>query len=591
MTTLRCLRTVLLTLAIISTIVASAFGQTPKEQDYNMASHTYTGETLFGAHKVVATNLNTIRYNYTFGSSITYTPVADLWTGLQGQTTTKPTTTPTAATSQKPQTPIGPVSTVTPPAGGVQHNLSVGPKKTPPDPFASVNDAIKKADVARTQAKAVNDALTTKLQELSTPINDLGDKTKQLAQLQTLANNSTAQLAQGGAALIAFLSTSPDDTPQLVAAANAQLKNDSTFTMGLNASWPKFDAITKLQTDLIKNAQDLSASSQYLTAYMKTETPLLQSTVNNLFAAQSRLETLYEDFTNHNSPSKVESDKVADEKSELAGAIDVAQKNVAELPKFADDVTAAIKANGDAVTSAAALAPGSTAYKNFFAAHEALSGWHDRIQGAISYPATAFQLDDTETCKFAFSSTKKNAVTLTRVDQTPGVVSPKPETVLSVVVECTTPFSVSAGVAFSTVPDNQFVVAAVPIGPAMGTTPAETAPTIVQTSSSTFHPLPLAMINARLYEWSDWGAVYASFGIAANTRSQSAGGSTAEYLLGPSVGLFRYFLFTPGVYFGSEATVGNGYAVGSIVPTTVTTVPVTTRYKPSFGLGITFTKP
>jgi hypothetical protein len=591
MKTLRCLRSALLTLAIISTIVAAALGQKPKEQDYNMASHTYTGETLFGAHKVVATNLNTIRYNYTFANSVTYTPVADLWTGLQGQTTTKPTTTPTTATGQKPQPPIGTVSTVTPPAG-VEPNLRVGPKKTTlPDPFVSVNDAIKKADAARTQAKAVNDALTTKLQELSTPINDLADKTKQLAQIQTLANNSTAQLAQGGAALIAFLSTSPDDTPQLVAAANAQLKNDSTFTMGLNAAWPKFDAITKLQTDLIQNTRDLTAASQDLTAYIKTETPLLQSAVNDLLAAQTRLTILYEDFTNHNSPTKVQSDTVKAEQAALTDAIDVAQKNVAELPRFADQMTAAIKANGDAVTNAAALAPGSTAYKSFVAAHEALSGWHDRIQGAVNYPATAFQLDDTETCKFAFSSTKKNAVTLTRVDQTPGVVSPKPETVLSVVVECTTPFSVSAGVAFSTVPDNLYAVAAVPVGPATGTTPAATAPTIVQTSSSTFHPLPLAMINARLYEWSDWGAVYASFGIAANTRNQSAGGSTAEYLLGPSIGLFRYFLFTPGVYFGSEATVGNGYAVGSIVPTTVTTVPVTTRYKPGFGLGITFTKP
>ncbi len=261
------------------------------------------------------------------------------------------------------------------------------------------------------------------------------------------------------------------------------------------------------------------------------------------------------------------------------------------LSKFPDQITAAIKANGDALTGTVALAPGSTAYKSFIAAHEALSGWNDRIRGAISNRATAFQLDYTEPCKFALSSTKKNTITVTRVDQIPGVANPKPETVLTVVVECTTPFSLSAGVVFSTVPDNQYAVAAVPVGPPTGITPAATAPTIVQTSNSTFHPLPLAMVNARLYEWSDWGAVYASFGIAANTRNQSAGGSTAEYVLGPSVGLFRYFLFTPGVYFGSKATVGNGYAVGSVVPTSVTTVPVMTNYKLSFGFAITFTKP
>jgi hypothetical protein len=95
----------------------------------------------------------------------------------------------------------------------------------------------------------------------------------------------------------------------------------------------------------------------------------------------------------------------------------------------------------------------------------------------------------------------------------------------------------------------------------------------------------------RISEPNEHVAFYVSFGVAANIRGQASGGSTAEYLLGPSIGFFRTLLFTTGVHFGSEPSIANGYTLNGPVPSTVSSVPITTNYRPSFGLGITFTTP
>jgi hypothetical protein len=140
---------------------------------------------------------------------------------------------------------------------------------------------------------------------------------------------------------------------------------------------------------------------------------------------------------------------------------------------------------------------------------------------------------------------------------------------------------------FSTIPDSEFGISATPA------TAGTATPTnvVTQTYGSNFHPLPLALANVRFYEPNEHVAFYWSFGVAANIRDQTSGGSAAEYLLGPSIGFFRTFIITTGAHFGSRARVGGGYAVGSTIPSTVTTVPINTNYTAGFGLGITFTKP
>jgi hypothetical protein len=252
-----------------------------------------------------------------------------------------------------------------------------------------------------------------------------------------------------------------------------------------------------------------------------------------------------------------------------------------------------------AVTAAAALVPESPTFVAFASDQEILLRWNAKMQSKLTAwnahsadptkPDPFAKSADPATCEFAFSTTKDTVVTLTRLDLTPGVQSPTPQTMLTVTVECTSPFSIAAGVVFSTIPDRSFSIAATPVTPP--TTPPTTQNTFTQTEGSNFHPLPLAMIHVRLVEWNEHLAFYGSFGVAANIRSPTSGGSAAEYLVGPSIGFFRTAFLTAGVHLGNEPNIGNGYTVGGVVPAAVTAVPITTTYRPGFGLGITFTKP
>jgi hypothetical protein len=249
------------------------------------------------------------------------------------------------------------------------------------------------------------------------------------------------------------------------------------------------------------------------------------------------------------------------------------------------------------------LEASSTKYSDFQTAQEALLSWKTRMSDLRdrwnSYKTgkkdgkteeenpSPFSLTASADCEFAFSRTKTTAITLTRADLMPGTTSAAPETVLAVSVECTSPFTVSAGVDFSTIEKHEFAIQASPATP-----PATgTVNKFVVTNNSGFHPVPLGMIHARLCEFNEKFALHASFGLAGNIQSQSAGGSSAEFLIGPSFSLFRTMFLTPGLHIGTKTTIGGGFNVGDTVPSNVTTVPLQKSYTTGFGFAITFTKP
>jgi hypothetical protein len=156
-----------------------------------------------------------------------------------------------------------------------------------------------------------------------------------------------------------------------------------------------------------------------------------------------------------------------------------------------------------------------------------------------------------------------------------------------VAVECTSPFTVSAGVAFSTVGEHEFAIQPTPVTPGSTTTQN----TFVETNDSGIHPLPLGMIHVRLHETNSRLSWHGSFGLAGNFRSQSAGGSNAEFLIGGSLALFRTVFLTPGLYIGQKTSLGAGFTLNSAVPASITQPPLQKSYKSAFGFAITFTKP
>jgi hypothetical protein len=152
---------------------------------------------------------------------------------------------------------------------------------------------------------------------------------------------------------------------------------------------------------------------------------------------------------------------------------------------------------------------------------------------------------------------------------------------------CASPFAVSAGVEFSTIPSSEFAIVKSP-GGANNTS----INTFGYSSNSSFHPLPVAIVHVRLWESRDQRyAFHASAGASGNIQGQNSGGSSAEFLLGGSFSFFRTMFVSAGLHIGTQNYLGGGFKIGQQVPSDVTTVPVTKSYTTGFGLAITFTKP
>ena len=112
------------------------------------------------------------------------------------------------------------------------------------------------------------------------------------------------------------------------------------------------------------------------------------------------------------------------------------------------------------------------------------------------------------------------------------------------------------------------------------------------TSDSNVNPYPIAMAHARLRDWdSNRYALHFSFGIGASVRGQDSGGSSPEFLTGLSLSFLRTIYLTGGLDVGKQSQLIGGFKVGDMVPSDVTSPPVSSSYKPGFGFAITFTKP
>lgn len=227
-----------------------------------------------------------------------------------------------------------------------------------------------------------------------------------------------------------------------------------------------------------------------------------------------------------------------------------------------------------------------------------LAYWSDILGGFLNPdgsipadPASKFTVHQDVPCRTIFNTNKSTAVKLTVGDRLPffdGQQMSSQTHDAFVTVTCTSPFSLSAGVAFSSIEQREFAI--VQSAPATGsTTPVNK---FGFSSKSTFHPLPLAMAHVRFYEWdSHRFALHATFGVAADIQGTNAGGSNAEYLPGLSFSLFRTMYLTAGVHIGKQASLAGGFQVGDVVPAGIASPPLQTSYKVGAGFAVTFTKP
>jgi hypothetical protein len=203
--------------------------------------------------------------------------------------------------------------------------------------------------------------------------------------------------------------------------------------------------------------------------------------------------------------------------------------------------------------------------------------------------SAAFVLWKSIHCGTLFNQTSKDAVSVVTMDQTVTFDGKSPSVKANdpfVTVACSTPFSITGGIAFSLIEQKEFAII-------KSSGPNNTSVNKFGTlNSSQVHPMPMAMVHARL---ADWGrhkyALHASTGVAGNIQGKDSGGSSAEFLLGPSLSFWRTMYLSLGLHIGTKTELAGGFKEGDLVPPDITTVQVKKSYTSGFGFAITFTKP
>jgi len=277
------------------------------------------------------------------------------------------------------------------------------------------------------------------------------------------------------------------------------------------------------------------------------------------------------------------------------------------LQGFRADATfyAANQANVDSALGLANLYKcGGTAQASLTTNVAILKFWDSRFQElGLKSDITATQLAELNLsdyfvatavleCGNIFNQSSSTSATSTVYDEsqtlTGNLATPSPHQDKNFfTLTCASPFAVSAGVEFSTIPAQEFAIVRSAGGPNN-----TSINTFGYASRSSFHPLPVAIVHARLWESrSQRFALYASVGASGNIQGQNSGGSSAEFLTGGSFSFFRTMFITAGLHIGTETSLAGGFKVGGTVPSDVTTVPVTKSYTTGFGIAITFTKP
>ncbi|HKO60854.1 MAG TPA: hypothetical protein VJV03_06820 [Pyrinomonadaceae bacterium] len=223
----------------------------------------------------------------------------------------------------------------------------------------------------------------------------------------------------------------------------------------------------------------------------------------------------------------------------------------------------------------------------FNAAQTKLRLWRPILLSVRSGGVAGFSRQFDVGCGFAFDTGKETEVKLIKRDrlaeQGAGVTE---EEIVTVV--CSSPLSVSAGFGFSNVDEREFVLV-----PSTKTVTAngQTTQTVISRfgfrNSSSFRTLPVLLLNTRIWEPNDTFALHASTGAAVDVKT-GQGGTDLEYIVGPSISLWRSLFITPGLHFGRVNKLAGGFELDQEVPTGISEPPIEKTWKRGFVTTFTY---
>lgn len=562
-----------------------------REKTYDLRNQTYTGETVGGPLTVVAKNLNILRYKYTANSKVTLSKPPDLWSELTNIANPQGTTTSPSPAKGEPKAPL--VSSL--PSAFLARARSASPSDRAMSAAAKELGARIDAALDEERQAVAAVAIATKgFPELKKATDK--DFEKVAGQVKN-ANIASDRVNAGGQELLSFLKSV--DSSSTYAGIKDELSPEFKFMAGVNAQWPSSSDISELKLTVDRRTTILSQAKTDFEGKRGSLIAGLTVAQRDIYSVKNDLDQFARQIQG-GATAAGDKNAVEDDRSKIKTALDEIDTSNIDLNTGYAFLSSAIATSDQMETAVSNLDRAGDKYKAFQQAQAQLSDWHQQmikintdwdLHSAVGADQQLhpdpFSMRISGTCDYAFSSTKQTAVTLTATDQLPDKSANAPATVLSVTIECASPFNVSAGVAFSGIPDQEYAIH--PVATPKGST--TTTNQFVQTSDSIFHPVVIGMVSARLWEPCERVAVHASFGLAGSFKSQSAGGSSAEFLIGPSLSLFRTMFITPGLYIGKKTVLADGFTVGSPVPSNITTPPLQSSYKPAFGVAITFTKP
>jgi len=584
----------LICLVICDPTVASAgWCGVPARPPIDMRSLSISsGEVFRGPQTFVVTYINPLRYDYSWTTATSFGNTPDLWAKLtspSGSASTpaaKPSAPDTNHATEKTAANASLVSLRAKLPAALGGTASVGFKKAKGEVSNETLQLAIQTDQTNLAAQDLFDAVDDEDRKISELSQAEGTLREEIIAQQAIAATATAAVKSAGARLTGLLQSS-DALVKANGSLSTQINTlrDAPWRSSLSTTWPPQNSLDGLRMQLRHATDDIVSLKAEVSGFVTTA-------ARDLGTARTSLQTLQTKLLARQ--VVVESDKnlKSTDEAAITGSVQKVQQ-LGDLIRTHENVVATFSPRVDRLSTIATeldaivndINAAGDKYKAFADAQQLLNAWDGRLAAALN--TQAYTISKKVTCEYAFSRTKQVKVSLIRVDMMPGAAASSSTTYDLGTMECASPFDVSAGVAFSSITEREFAIHAVPDSPGSSTTTNR----FVTTSHSSFHPLPLGLVTARICEPNETIAFGAGFGVAANIKGDSSGGSNAEYLLGPTITLFRTIFITPGLHVGRDVRLGDGFKEGDAVPPSITSPPLRKSYKPAFGLAITFTRP
>jgi hypothetical protein len=223
----------------------------------------------------------------------------------------------------------------------------------------------------------------------------------------------------------------------------------------------------------------------------------------------------------------------------------------------------------------------------FDEAQRVLGQWKAIFLDAQTQKEAYFELPEVEVgCGFAFDQNKETTVKLVKQDRLAADSAVTEQELVTVV--CSSPFSVSGGFGFSTLNEREFVFvqSTTPVT-ANGQTTQKVINRFGFKNKSSFRPIPVLLLNTRLYEWNDTVALHLSAGAGVDIKTGEAG-SDVEFIVGPSISFKRSMFVTAGLHVGRVPKLAGGFQLSDEVPAGIDAPPIEKAWKTGFITTFTF---